>query len=182
MGIHGAGVDVDLCPEGSPAPSQSDLSSRSRLLGSIPQEVVARRYSQGFARRGCRNRCRSGIPAARTLAGAFADDPHFAWIVRDESKRLRRLELGLPLGLARPGRQQRGPRILEVIIHPIVPPRSDPGVAPKPARAGCLVPGSHSSRLPAGNLRSRSMARQTQASKSSSSDFGVLAFLAFMAF
>jgi GNAT superfamily N-acetyltransferase len=31
---------------------------------------------------------------ARALASAFFDDPHFCWIVRDERKRLRRLERG----------------------------------------------------------------------------------------
>jgi ribosomal protein S18 acetylase RimI-like enzyme len=33
-------------------------------------------------------------PAARTLARAFLDDPHFRWIVRDDSKRLARMERG----------------------------------------------------------------------------------------
>jgi GNAT superfamily N-acetyltransferase len=33
-------------------------------------------------------------PVARTLARAFLDDPHFRWIVRDDSKRLARMERG----------------------------------------------------------------------------------------
>ncbi len=33
-------------------------------------------------------------PVARALARAFLDDPHFRWIVRDEAKRLRRMERG----------------------------------------------------------------------------------------
>jgi GNAT superfamily N-acetyltransferase len=33
-------------------------------------------------------------PVAQALARAFLDDPHFRWIVRDEDKRLRRMERG----------------------------------------------------------------------------------------
>lgn len=33
-------------------------------------------------------------PVARVLAQAFYDDPHFRWIVRDDAKRMQRLERG----------------------------------------------------------------------------------------
>jgi GNAT superfamily N-acetyltransferase len=33
-------------------------------------------------------------PVAQTLARAFLDDPHFRWIVRDEARRLARMERG----------------------------------------------------------------------------------------
>src|SRR5205807_658730 len=32
--------------------------------------------------------------ASNTLAQAFYDDPHFRWIIRDDGKRMRRLERG----------------------------------------------------------------------------------------
>src|SRR5437763_15148096 len=40
-------------------------------------------------------------PAARTLARAFFDDPHFRWIVRDDSKRLARMERGFATFISR---------------------------------------------------------------------------------
>src|SRR5205823_2638815 len=40
-------------------------------------------------------------PVARTLALAFVDDPHFAWIVRDQSRRLERLERAFAVFTAR---------------------------------------------------------------------------------
>jgi ribosomal protein S18 acetylase RimI-like enzyme len=42
------------------------------------------------------------IPAvAQALAKAFESDPHFTWIIRDERKRLRRLERGFTLFIRR---------------------------------------------------------------------------------
>lgn len=40
-------------------------------------------------------------PVARALARAFYDDPHFRWIVRDDARRLRRLERGFATFVAR---------------------------------------------------------------------------------
>lgn len=40
-------------------------------------------------------------PVARSLARAFEDDPHFGWIIRDEGKRLHRLEQGFGLFIRR---------------------------------------------------------------------------------
>jgi ribosomal protein S18 acetylase RimI-like enzyme len=40
-------------------------------------------------------------PVARTLARAFYDDPHFCWIVRDDAKRMRRLERGFQMFVER---------------------------------------------------------------------------------
>jgi GNAT superfamily N-acetyltransferase len=39
--------------------------------------------------------------AAQSLARAFHDDPHFSWIIRDEAKRLERLEKGFALFIRR---------------------------------------------------------------------------------
>jgi GNAT superfamily N-acetyltransferase len=39
-------------------------------------------------------------PAAQTLARAFLDDPHFRWIVRDEAKRLARMQRGFATFIA----------------------------------------------------------------------------------
>ncbi len=41
------------------------------------------------------------VPAARALARAFYDDPHFRWIVRDDAARMRRLERGFETFVAR---------------------------------------------------------------------------------
>jgi ribosomal protein S18 acetylase RimI-like enzyme len=40
-------------------------------------------------------------PAARALAQAFEDDPHFAWIIRDSRQRLDRLERGFAIFIRR---------------------------------------------------------------------------------
>jgi ribosomal protein S18 acetylase RimI-like enzyme len=40
-------------------------------------------------------------PVARTLAQAFYDDPHFRWIVRDDARRMRRLERGFATFIGR---------------------------------------------------------------------------------
>jgi GNAT superfamily N-acetyltransferase len=40
-------------------------------------------------------------PVARALAQAFYDDPHFRWIVRDDAKRMQRLERGFATFLGR---------------------------------------------------------------------------------
>ena len=40
-------------------------------------------------------------PVARTLARAFYDDPHFRWIVRDDSKRMPRMEGGFAVFVGR---------------------------------------------------------------------------------
>lgn len=36
-------------------------------------------------------------PVTQALAQAFEDDPHFSWIIRDDAKRLRRLQRGFAL-------------------------------------------------------------------------------------
>jgi ribosomal protein S18 acetylase RimI-like enzyme len=40
-------------------------------------------------------------PVAHTLARAFYNDPHFRWIVRDDTKRMRRLERGFETFISR---------------------------------------------------------------------------------
>lgn len=40
-------------------------------------------------------------PVARSLAQAFEHDPHFSWIVRDEARRLKRLEDGFGVFMSR---------------------------------------------------------------------------------
>jgi len=40
-------------------------------------------------------------PVARTLARAFLDDPHFRWIIRDDAKRLARMERGFATFISR---------------------------------------------------------------------------------
>src|SRR5690348_14120199 len=40
-------------------------------------------------------------PVAQTLARAFYDDPHFRWIVRDDTKRMGRLERGFATFISR---------------------------------------------------------------------------------
>src|ERR1700730_16945039 len=39
--------------------------------------------------------------AATTLAQAFYDDPHFRWIIRDDGKRLQKLERGFATFISR---------------------------------------------------------------------------------
>jgi GNAT superfamily N-acetyltransferase len=40
-------------------------------------------------------------PVARTLARAFYDDPHFRWYIRDDAKRMQRLERGFATFISR---------------------------------------------------------------------------------
>lgn len=40
-------------------------------------------------------------PVARALAESFEHDPHFSWIIRDESTRLKRLQAGFKVFMAR---------------------------------------------------------------------------------